>query len=219
MIKFGIKACLILVVSVFLFVPALAQSGFEGQIEYKIVYEKVPAEMKSMEDYLPTSMTIMVKGDRTRTDQTMMGAKQSTIIDAKNNKVYILMDAMGDKVKGSMDLDKMDKKHGTDINIKYVDGDTKDVAGYKCKRAEVTSKDSVTPIVVYYTEDIDGSLNHVFEGLKGFPLKYQTLGQGISMTVTAATVEEKTLDQSLFEVPDGYKEMDPALMERAMGGQ
>ena len=202
-------------------IPALAQKGFEGEIVYKMVYEEVPEEMEMMKGMLPSEMTMMIKGESSRIERSMMmGMKQVTLVDMKEEKIHILMDMMGKKMKMSMNMDEADKGKGNkDIDIKYVDGGEKSVAGYKCKRAEITSQDNKTPIVVYYTDEIDGGLSREFEGLKGFPLEYQVAQQGMVMQVTADKVEKKELAKSLFEVSSDYEEMDPAMIEKMMGGQ
>ena len=202
-------------------IPSMAQKGFEGEILYKMVYEEVPEEMEMMKGMLPTEMAMMIKGQSSRIEQSMMmGMKQITLVDMKAEKIHILMDMMGKKMKMSMNMDDADKGKGDqDIDIKYVDGDGKKVAGYNCKRAEIKSEDNKAPIVVYYTDEIDGGLSREFKGLKGFPLEYQVAQQGMVMQVTADKVEKKQLAKSLFEVSSDYEEMDPAMIEKMMGGQ
>ena len=202
-------------------IQANAQKSFEGQVDFKMDYEEVPAEMEMMKGMLPTEMAMLIQGDRSRIEQSMMmGMKQATIVDTKSEKIHILMDMMGKKMKMTMDMKEEEAKRGSkdDIDIKYVDGG-KEIAGYKCKRAEITSKESKAPLVVYYTEEIPGALSREFKGLKGFPLEYGHSDQGMTVKITATNVEQKELDKSLFEVSEDYEEMDPKMIERMMGGQ
>ena len=198
-----------------------AQNNFEGQVDFKMEYVEVPAEMEMMKGMLPTEMSMLIKGDRTRIEQSMMmGMKQATIIDVKSEKIHVLMDMMGKKMKMTIDSKQEEEKRGPkdDIDIKYVDG-SKDIAGYKCKRADITSKGNKTPSVVYYTEEIPGELSREFKGLKGFPLEYGHSEQGMTIKIIATKVDEKKMEQSLFEVSDDYEEMDPKMIERMMEGR
>ncbi|MFT4526057.1 MAG: GLPGLI family protein [Granulosicoccus sp.] len=208
--------------SILLFaIQANGQNKFEGQVDFKMEYEEIPAEMEMMKGMLPTEMAMLIKGDRSRIEQSMMmGMKQATIVDMKSEKIHILMDAMGQKMKMTMDMKEEEEKRGAkdDIDIKYVEGE-KLIAGYKCKRAEITSKESKAPLVVYYTEEIPGALSREFKGLKGFPLEYGHSDQGMTVKITATKVDQKQLDESLFVVSDDYEEMDPQMIERMMGGQ
>lgn len=205
----------------FLAIQANGQGKFEGQVDFQMEYEEVPAEMEMMKGMLPTEMAMLIKGDRSRIEQSMMmGMKQATIVDMKSEKIHILMDMLGKKMKMTMDMKEEEAKRGAkdDIDINYVEGE-KLIAGYKCKRAEIISKESNAPVVVYYTEEIPGALSREFKGLKGFPLEYGHSDQGMTVKITATKVDQKELDQSLFEVSDDYEEMDPKMIERMMGGQ
>ncbi|MGB1317787.1 MAG: DUF4412 domain-containing protein, partial [Flavobacteriales bacterium] len=162
-------------VAIAITLPTLAQKKFEGSITFGLEYKDLPAEMAAMEAMLPDEMTTRVKGDKTRMEQSMgMGMSQVTITDMKKKSGMLLMDMMGKKMAVEMskdELDKMDKKDKSKKpEFKYVDG-TKEVAGYKCKRALVTME-GIGEMELYYTEDIPSGASTQFEGLKGFPLEY-----------------------------------------------
>ena len=205
----------------FLSVQGYSQKTFEGQVDFQMEYEEVPAEMEMMKGMLPKKMSMLIKGDCSRIEQSMMmGMKQFTIVDMKSENIHILMHMMGKKMKMTMDMKEEEMKRGAkdDIDIKYVDGE-KEIAGYMCKKAEITVKNGKAPSVVYYTEEIPGAMSREFKGLKGFPLEYGHSEQGMTVNIIATMVDQKELDQSLFEVSDDYEEMDPKMIERMMGGQ
>lgn len=202
---------------------ASAQKDFQGTVVYGMEYIELPAQMEGMEAMLPKEMTMMIKGDRTRVDQALgMGMRQSSIIDTKNKTMVMLMDMMGQKMKVQMDLDEMEQKEKSkgkksDVKIEYVD-EQKTIAGFKCKKALVTSKGDENSIEVYYTEDLPSSASREFEGLKGFPLEFGKADAGMSIKITATQVDRSKVDDSNFDIPEGYQEMDPAMLEKIMGG-
>ncbi|MGB0916095.1 MAG: DUF4412 domain-containing protein [Flavobacteriales bacterium] len=208
-------------VAIAITLPTLAQKKFEGSITFGLEYKDLPAEMAAMEAMLPDEMTTRVKGDKTRMEQSMgMGMSQVTITDMKKKSGMLLMDMMGKKMAVEMskdELDKMDKKDKSKKpEFKYVDG-TKEVAGYKCKRALVTME-GIGEMELYYTEDIPSGASTQFEGLKGFPLEYTMDAGQFKIKMTAKEVKSEKLDKSLFEIPEGFQKMTFEEFQKSMGG-
>lgn len=202
--------------------PTLAQKKFEGTINFSLEYQDLPAEMAAMEAMLPDEMTTMIKGDKTRLEQSLgMGMSQVTISDMKKGSGVLLMNMMGKKMAMEVskeELEKLDKKNARDKkpDFKYVDGE-KTIAGYKCKKAMV-SIDGSAALEVYYTEDLPAAASKQYEGLKGFPLEY-TISQGpMKIKATATKVSQEKLNSSLFEIPDGYDKMTFEEFQKSMGG-
>jgi GLPGLI family protein len=200
----------------------LAQKSFEGTINYGLSYEDLPAEMAAMEAMLPDEMTIQIKGQQSRMEQSLgMGMSQVTITDMKKGSGVLLMDMMGKKMAMELskeELEKMDKKKKTqkEPEFKYVDG-TKEIAGYNCKKA-IVSVEGAAEFEIYYTEELPKGASKTYEGLKGFPLQY-TIAQGpMKIKVTAEKVKQEKLDKSLFDIPDGYDKMTFEEFQKEMGG-
>ena len=207
-------------------------SDFEGKLVYSIdfVNANMPPQAKSM--MAGSTATIYIKGDKARTDMNMGPQTTTTIYDRKANTHVTLMDMMGNKyqIKG-----EPEKKGGKKPEVKVtITSETKTIAGYSCKKAEVTMADSkgtnhVTNI--WFTEDIS---NHMYAGnengaqfkdIKGMPLEYEVQAQnGMSMKMTATSVSKETVADSKFAIPDGYKEttveeMQKDMMQKMQGGQ
>jgi GLPGLI family protein len=202
--------------------PALAQKSFEGTVNYDLSYQDLPAEMAAMEAMLPDEMSIQIKGEKTRLEQSMgMGMSSVTITDMKKGSGVLLMDMMGKKMAVEMskeELEKMDKKKAADKKpeFKYLD-ETKEIAGYKCKKA-IVSVEGAGELEIYYTEDLPAGASKQYEGLNGFPLEY-TVAQGpMKIKMTAKTVKQEKLDKSLFETPSGYDKMSFEEFQKSMGG-
>ena len=112
------------------------------------------------------------------------------------------------------------EKEGNDvveIKVEYLD-ETKEIAGYKCHKAIVTTilqlgNELVTN--VFYTKELppqeSDNTGMGFEKLDGLMLEMEMnrgpIAEQPYMVMTAIEVEEKTLDNNLFEVPDDYKQV------------
>lgn len=200
--------------------PVLAQKGFEGTIVYGIEYKDLPEEMAAFEAMLPDQTTVQIKGDQSRTEQSLgMGMKQVTIFDSKKNSGTLLLDMMGKKTAVEMNAEEMDKQKGknkAEPKFEYIDGDVKKIAGYKCKKARVILE-GTTGLELYYTEDLPKGASREFKGLNGFPLQYTIASGPMTMTLTASTVKQETLDKKLFTIPDGYEKQTFEEFQKSMG--
>ena len=216
------KKLIVAFVALAIALPSLAQKKFEGTINFSLEYQDLPAEMAAMEAMLPDEMTTMIKGEKTRLEQSLgMGMSQITITDMKKGNGVLLMNMMGKKVAMEMskeELEKMDKNGSSKKKpeFKYVDGE-KEIAGFKCKKAIVVLE-GAGEMELYYTEDLPAGASTQFEGLKGFPLEY-TIAQGpMKIKVTASSVKQEKINSSLFEIPDGYDKMTFEEFQKSMGG-
>jgi protein TonB len=59
-------------------------------------------------------------------------------------------------------------------------------------------------------------MNRGLKGLDGFPLEFILTMKGIGMKMTAKSISMDKIDDSIFKIPEGYKEMT---MEEAMKSQ
>ena len=201
------KQFTIAIIAVLFALPTQAQKKFEGSVTYGIEYKDLPAEMASMEAMLPEEMTIRIKGDKARIEQSLgMGMSQIVISDSKNESGILLMDMMGKRIAIEMskeELEEMNKKKDTEPKIEYNDSDTKEIAGYQCKKAVIITESG--KIELYYTDELPSGAHKEFEGLKGFPLQYSVSNGPMNMIMTASAVTKEKLDKGMFEIPEGYE--------------
>ena len=172
-----------------------------------------------MESMLPSETIISIKGEMTRVEQSVMGGTQVVIANNKTKNSTILMDMMGQKISMEVtkeDVEKAEAEAG-EPKIEYVSG-TKEIAGYKCKKALVTSPDTDDEFVIYYTEKIPATSSNQYKSLKGFPLSYEVANSGMKMTITAKDVKKEKVSSSLFEIPDGYTKMSQEDLKGMFGG-
>lgn len=197
-------------------VNGYSQKHFEGVITYNIEYNDLPEEMKGFETMLPQETVMKIKGENTRTEQnTGMGSTVS-IFSGDLGSTTTLMNMMGQKVaiKGG---EKEAAEKQEELNIVYHD-ESKDIAGYKCKKATITIQGE--PIVIYYTEEINTKqVSSQYKGLKGFPMEYEVNNQGINMTMVVKEVKKEKISDSEFSIPDDYQLMTVEEFQKQMSGQ
>jgi GLPGLI family protein len=203
---------------------AQGKPAFEGIVVYDMSFDEsgLPPEVLSM--LKGSTITVSVKGDMRRADTKTPMSTASTISDEKKKTVVSLMDMMGKKVMirmGEKELKKESEKNPAPA-IKYLD-ETKTIAGYICKKAEITFKnsdDKEETSTVFYTEELPSSdFRATYKGLKGFPMEYSMTQNGMKLTLTATKVSKEAIDDSKFIIPEGYKETTLEELQKSMGGE
>lgn len=186
----------------------LFAQDFEGKMTMTIEYEEVPEEIEPYLSMLPKESVLYIKGTKTRIEQNTMGGSNITIMDSKTNKGYIIMNMMGQKsafeLNGSDDADS--KKDTVKPVVKVLD-ETKEIAGYKCKKATVKYADEEEPMVVWFTEEIIGVYNQQYNnvGINGAIMEYNVKAQGMEMKMTVSKISKEKVSDDKFTVPEGYE--------------
>jgi len=203
---------------------------FEGKVTYEINISGGNLPPEAMAMFAGSEMSVSVKGAKSRSDVTMGIQNTSTISDTKANTTVLLMEMMGKKYKIKQDPKANEK--ATDVSVKYLD-ETKEIAGYKCKKAEITFKSSTGEkqiTTIYYTEEITNymgrdSRSTQFKDIKGLPLEYEVNAeQGMKMKMTAKKVSKESVPDSKFDISADYKEttmedLQKEMMKAMQGGQ
>ena len=202
---------------------AYAQKAFEGTITYNIEYEELPEGMEEYEDMLPKETIMKIKGTKTKTEQAMAMGSTISIYDASSESTITLTNMMG--MKAAIKSNTEDIKEGVDEKkpkITYLD-ETKEIAGYKCKKAEIIYIDREEPLTVYYTEELNTkktkSQYKNLEGLKGFPMQYEINNEGMKMVMSAKEVKNEKISENEFTIPEGYEVMTMEEFQKMMSGQ
>ncbi|MGQ0829378.1 MAG: DUF4412 domain-containing protein [Bacteroidota bacterium] len=196
-----------------------AQKNFEGVVVYDMVFDKnsgLPPEAAAM--LKGSTITTYIKDDKRRTDTNTPMSTQSIIIDEKAKTVVSLMDIMGQKYLIRMNPEDGKEQFSTP-EIKYIE-ETKTVAGYKCKKAEITVKSKEgkeDKINIFYTDEIiDSDIRPAYKGLKGFPMEYVINQNGMKITLTAKNVTKEKVPENKFDIPKDYKETTLEEMQKGL---
>lgn len=205
MLRFGLVV--LLLSGVFI---SLSAQDFEGVVTFKISLVNPPQEMKDMQGMLPETMDYVLKGNKTRMEMEMMGGSLVTIMNTDTKSSDVLMDMMGQKLHTQSTMDDFEK--GLDMtDVKVHSNDTKNIAGYSCKKITGKSADGY-PVEIYYTDAIRaGAFNEMLKKLanvSGLPLEFTVNNQGMKMLLSATKVKSQDISDDLFEVPAGYKKVE-----------
>jgi len=216
-----------LCVMCFIKVSAQNKSNFEGIVTYNISFESSGLPPEALAMFKGSETVTYIKSDKFRVDMKMPMQSSTFIMDNKNKNIVSLMDIMGKKYLIKMNESDIKKEQDTapETIIKYTE-ETKMIAGYKCKKAEITAKESKgAAIDVFYSDEIPtNDIKPVYKGLKGFPLEYSINQGGMEMKLTAKNISKEKVSDSKFEIPkEGYtvttvEELQNAMMKQ-MGGK
>ncbi len=198
-------------------ISLFAQGNFEGKIVYQISYKDLPAEMKNYEAMLPKEMTIQLKGNKSRVEQNQMMGRNVVVSDMDQKNGFMEMEMGGQKLRMNISTEEFDQQESKIENIEYLD-DTRDIAGYPCKKAIIKDDDGNLVMTLFYTEKIKNQAQKEFIGLKGFPLEYSMSQNGINMLMTANVVSEESVSDDLFEKSEGFQDISQADLQKMMGG-
>lgn len=200
----------------------------EGHVTYKIDISTENPDMEMVVGMMQGStLDIYFKEKMTRAEMKMGSMmNMTTISDEKSGKLLMLMSGMiGKKAISTTteELSNKDEKEKPKYEVELVD-ETKDIAGYKCKKAILTDEEG-NESTFWYTEEIEVSKkgqNYLNENVPGYPMQYEINNSGLvmGMTVTNITKELSKSDLKLFDmaIPEGYAEMTmEELQQMGMG--
>lgn len=182
---------------------------FSGIITYDITYEGEDLDAATTAQ-LPTQIVVSLNGNKVRNEQVSAFYSMASISDLEKGSAIILIDAMGMKIAVNQTKAEIDKNKAEadlkDPAIKILD-ETKMIAGYKCKKAEVSMDEEV--MEVYFTDEIlvpEGmNDNSGFKGINGMLMQYTVNQQGLLMTMTVKEVKKAKVKAGLFLIPDDYE--------------
>ena len=171
----------------------------EGHVTYKIDISTENPDMEMVVGMMQGStLDIYFKEKMTRAEMKMGSMmNMTTISDEKSGKLLMLMSGMiGKKAISTTteELSSEDEKEKPKYEVELVD-ETKDIAGYKCKKAILTDEE-------------------------GMQYEINNSGLVMGMTVTNITKELSKSDLKLFDmaIPEGYAEMTmEELQQMGMG--
>ena len=195
----------------------------EGVIEFEITYPETDAG-DLMASLLPSEMTLKFKDNKTIGELSSMGIfKTSLIAYPDSKKVAQLVKIMTKKYVLMLDSTEVKDLYSElpEMTIHFVD-ETKEIAGYKCKKAIITFKNNIKDeFSVYYTNDIEIKNSNwytPFYEIDGVLLEYQVRKYNIEMRLTATRVTNSTVDDSEFEIPPDYNKITQEEMNQIFEG-
>lgn len=211
-----ILASLVLALSLLAMPSQLRAQAFEGVIEFTAT---------SPEGTIP--ITYLVKGNNVRVEtEGRPGMKAVFLIDVKANKSLMIVDAMKMYMETPQSATEDSAKPKSEITKT---GKTQKILGYECE--EFLVKDGEQESDVWVTKALGSfelfrmggnrqrsnaeAWQKAIGGKGGFPLLATTKSGGKDQSNLKVTkVEKKSLDDSIFKIPEGYQKFDSSMMRR-----
>lgn len=195
-------------------------SDFEGIIKYSVSFEDAGLPPEAVALFKNAEVKLYLSPDKQRTDINMIMQNSTSIVDFKEKTLINIMDIGGKKylIKTDEAQLKKDKEAEPNLKINYTT-ETKTIAGYVCKKAEVVMDDASGMIMnVYFTEEIPlNEINPVYKGLKGFPLEYTMNMGGVTIKFIATTITKEKIDKSVFDISkEGYIETTTEALQQEL---
>lgn len=196
----------------------------EGHIIFEITYPetKVGDVMVSM---LPSEMILRFKGNKTAGELVAgMGIFKTTLIANPNTKVvYHLLKLMNQKYVVKSDSSEIKDLYSELPPMKIIKTEeTREIAGYSCKKAIITFEGNVKEeFSIYYTDDIsivNSNWCTPFHDIAGVLLEYEVRKYNYRMKLTAIEVVKGEVDNSYFEIPDDYESIAKEEMDKIFEG-
>lgn len=194
---------------------------FEGSVKYKIDVEgeNIDAATRAQ---MPSEIVVYYKGDNIRTEMITPMFSFISLSNVSDGSVTQMFNGMGMKfyvVQTKEDLEALKDESEEKPVIKQLD-ETKVIAGYTCKKAEITSGEQT--MEVYYTNELsvpfDKNSQYQMEGIDGIFMEYNMDQNGMIMKFSVKEVSKSKLNQSLFSVPSDYEKKTYEEFKTMFGG-
>jgi hypothetical protein len=187
-----------------------AVQPFEGIITYKITYPGSNLT-ESQLALFPKSLTVMIKGVKSRTDILTGGGSRVEITDHQEKTKIKLLNMMGQKYAIMNTADDIAKDLAREPSATVtLSNETKTIAGYTCKKALVSVKDKTEKFTfeVYYTPELGGRQANfdkaLYKDIDGVLLEFSMKTPELTMRFIATSVEKKPVMSTAFDIPADY---------------
>jgi hypothetical protein len=197
-------------------ISAQKGSAFKGTINYKVSTPEA-----NVQGAVPQDIKVILSGNKARIEMTMAAINQIIILDSDAQTTVALLDVMGQKIalKPKRSAERLNREPIVEVTT-----ETKEIAGYLCKKANIHYGDEqskANPTVVYFTDQIGNNkifYDNEYRTLPGIPMEFNFKMQGMSMQLVASSVEKGKVSNKDFEIPSDYKETTPEELRQMFGG-
>jgi GLPGLI family protein len=179
----------------------------EGVIEYDA---KVVDENHPMAGLAPGKMTLKFKKDMFAAEMSTMGVFTTTFIANPVKKQLIQLVKVFEIKQACIDDEKAIQAENAAYRLTFKETkETKEIAGYKCKKMVATMEDDPTiKFDVYYTTELNvkaPNFSNPYAEIPGMLMEYRLKKFGLEMTFTATSVQKEEVPDETFELPAYYK--------------
>lgn len=208
--KFMMKSSLTFILLFMVSAALVAGKPFDGVITYKISYPDSKFSEAQL-NMFPKLMTVSIKGSKARTEMNVGGGTTVEIVDYMSKSKIALINMMGQKYAIKQTTAEIKKENeGQAVGTVNITNETKNIAGYNCKKAIVTTDDDgvKTTFEVWFTEEIGGKEanfdNPMYKNIPGVMLEFLLKTPQVNMKLSATSIEKKSVAAKNFEIPSDY---------------
>jgi len=202
----------------------VAGKPFEGVITYKISYPDSKFTEAQL-NMFPKVMTVSIKGSKALTEMNTGAGNQIVILDYVSKTKVALINMMGQKYAIKQTAQDIEKENaGQPKGTVNVTNETKNIAGYTCKKAIVTSdEDGVkSTFEVWFTDELGGKDANfddpLYKDINGVMLEFIIKNPQFSMKLSTTSVEKKAVSAKDFEIPADYTLTTKEELKSKFGG-
>lgn len=195
--------------------------NFEGIITYKVTVDiKDSATLAQTQGQIPTEMKQFVKGTKVKVEQITPAMSTSVISDIKTKESIIMMDMFGTKTAFKQTKEEFEKQQSqtSESEVEFTN-ETKEIAGYKCKKAIIKSEGQA--IEVFYSDEVkmdeDVYFFNTFSKIKGLLFEYSIVSEQSSLKFEISEFKQTQVDDSVFVIPSEYKVMTMEELQKSFG--
>jgi len=183
----------------------------EGTIFFDISVQTGNSQPQMADMFDGAQAILFLRGSLSRSELNSALGSTVTIYDHRAGIGVVLRDFGTQKL-----LIKMNRDNWADKNKKYEGiifkqtGETKNIAGYKCEKAEAQLKDG-SKFTVFYTKEVvteNTDYDPQFKDLPGTALEYESVVGNLKIKYTVSKISFDPVPMQRFEIPkSGYREM------------
>lgn len=210
------------------FAGGLLAQKTKGQVSYDVFITTDDPQASAYVDNMKGSILELYFGEgKVRTEMYMGDMMSTTSISIDGNDTTLtLLDGMMGKIAMKTTLDDLDDEQRlayTERDVELVEGESKEIAGYTCKKAIITTADE-NEAVVWYTEELVPAYRggmYLFDEIPGVPLEMTSSWGKMDMKFVAFDYSKKLKKpEQLFsmEIPKGFTLRTAEEMKQMRGG-
>lgn len=182
--------------------------NFEGEVHFVTTYTYFPKELESYKNFLPVTMDVYLRNNLICQEgpTALANGYQIHIRNLKTNTGYTAMRSGDNSVayrKTPANFESESKAMPNPTSIEYL-SDTRQIAGFQCKKALVFLPNHSQPFTVFYTNQIPSEALVIYKGLKGFPLYFEGNMNGVTYYSEAKSINPTQQEDSKFLLPKDY---------------
>lgn len=187
----------------------------KGKVSYDVYFSTDDPQVSAYIDKFENSLIEVYFDDQGSRSNFFMGdmMTQNSITIKGNDSTLVLLDGMMGRIAMRVTENDMDEERRASMeveNVEFVADDTKEIIGYTCKKAIVTTKDG-NKAEVWYTEEIVPPYRkgqYLYEKIPGLPLEIHTTYNGnMNLKIVAFEFKNKIKKpKEIFslEIPPKY---------------